>query len=210
MPPHLSNDQRELTLDLLRLEVGGTPILLKEINMVPKHPTGLCVGPTQSECGSCAWSTPQQSKSLCVGARVDGTPVEVSPKWRGCELWEPNIPSCDRCGACCREAFDSVPVSEEDLERIEKPERWVHEHSDGWRDIHRVPSPSGRGTRCAALYGCGGDGSPFRCTIYSSRPTNCRELEIGSEACLTARRRVKLSPWHPEQKPEGPWAAATE
>jgi hypothetical protein len=33
----------------------------------------------------------------------------------------------------------------------------------------------------------------FRCVIYDDRPRTCREFTLGSEHCLTARRRVGLS-----------------
>ena len=113
------------------------------------------------------------------------------------------MPSCDTCGACCREAFDSVPVDDEDARRLAAHPQMIRVHDDGWRDLARVPSPLGRGTRCAALVG-GGEGAPFRCLVYPARPTACRELAPGSEACLTARRRVGLSPWPPGVRPDGP------
>ena len=173
------------------------------------HPSGLGYGEPNQRCQECAWFQPNQATQNCVGARFDGSRVTVDPDCRACELWEPKIPSCDACGACCREAFDSVPVSESDEKRLDEPTKWIRVHSDGWRDLCRVSSPLGKGTRCAALLGNGKPGAPYRCQIYPARPTNCRELDIGSEACLTARRRVGLSPWHPEQPPEGPLATAT-
>ncbi len=63
-------------------------------------------------------------------------------------------------------------------------------HEDGWRDLQRVPSPTGCGTRCAALIGDGAPGALFHCTIYQDRPAACSELEAGSEACLFARERL--------------------
>jgi hypothetical protein len=177
--------------------------------MTDHHPTGLQLATLDSRCGTCAWARPASRGWGCIAADRDGTLVPVNPGWPGCQLWEPTIPSCDPCGACCREAFDSVPVSEEDLSLIEDPATWVHAHDDGWRDVYRSPSPCGVGTHCKALSGDGSATSPFRCQIYAQRPTNCRDLAIGSEGCLMARRRVRLSPWHPEQSPEGPWASAT-
>ena len=35
--------------------------------------------------------------------------------------------------------------------------------------------------------------SRFFCVIYDDRPRTCREFTLGSEHCLTARRRVGLS-----------------
>ena len=80
----------------------------------------------------------------------------------------------------------------------------VRVHDDGWRDLHRVPSPLGCGTRCTALRGDGSATGPFRCVVYPVRPTNCRELDPGSSACLVARRRVGITPLRPGQRPDGP------
>jgi Fe-S-cluster containining protein len=105
---------------------------------------------------------------------------------------------CATCGACCREAFDSVPVLAEDTRMAERQPALVQRHADGWRDILRVPSPAssatlGCGTRCAALQGDGSAQAPFRCVVYEDRPTACSELEVGSESCRFARSRVGLS-----------------
>jgi len=106
---------------------------------------------------------------------------------------------CFACGACCREAFDTVPVTDEDAERLNDHPEMIRVAPDGWRDLQRVPSDfvprhSGGATRCIALRGDGSEGSPYRCMVYDLRPTNCRELTIGSEGCVTARERVELVP----------------
>jgi len=116
---------------------------------------------------------------------------------------------CDACGACCREAFDSVPVGPEDERVAERYPELIRVHDDGWRDLKRVPvgerfrseaEGGGRfvgrsnGTKCICLRGNGADDEPFRCTIYVDRPTNCRELEAGSDNCTLARERVGLPP----------------
>lgn len=116
----------------------------------------------------------------------------VTAATRGCTYHEP-MPDCLDCGACCREAFDSVPVDDDDVARGRPPEGWVRVHDDGWRDVRRVPSPSWEGrTRCAALTG-DGIREPFGCVIYAERPRACRELLAGSTNCLFARRRVGLA-----------------
>jgi hypothetical protein len=33
----------------------------------------------------------------------------------------------------------------------------------------------------------------FHCVIYDDRPRTCRDFTLGSEHCLTARRRVGLT-----------------
>jgi Fe-S-cluster containining protein len=103
-----------------------------------------------------------------------------------------HVPDCATCGACCREAFDTVPVEADDDHTVATRPDWVHTAPDGWREIRRVPSPTGCGTRCAALTGDGAAGTPFRCVIYADRPQACSGLEAGSEACRFARRRVGL------------------
>jgi Fe-S-cluster containining protein len=99
---------------------------------------------------------------------------------------------CASCGACCREAFDTVPVTSEDGRALALGPDWVATAADGWREVRRVPSPTGCGTRCRALRGDGAESTPFRCAIYADRPEACSGLEEGSEACRFARRRVGL------------------
>ncbi len=99
---------------------------------------------------------------------------------------------CATCGACCREAFDTVPVEVDDDRILALRPDWVHTAADGWREVRRVPSPTGCGTRCAALRGDGGGDTPFRCVIYADRPSACSGLDEGSEACVFARKRVGL------------------
>lgn len=112
----------------------------------------------------------------------------------------PDAPSapfdCATCGACCREAFDAVPIEASDEAVLAHPELVVVA-SDGGRQIRRVPSPLSPPvascTRCAALDGDGSDPAPFRCRIYAERPAACSGLDVGSEACTFARGRVGLS-----------------
>ncbi len=166
--------------------------------------------PTPQSCRNCAWASrheaPDQPPRLhCLGwATKDKDYQQLAIDAQACELFEER-PTCEPCGACCREAFDSVPVTEVDERRLTSHPQWIRQHSDGWRDLQRTASPLGHGTRCVALDG-DGDAMPFRCRIYTQRPSNCRELAIGSHACLIARRRVRLSPLIPGQRPDGPLA----
>lgn len=161
------------------------------------HPTGLPGGTGPHTCGECAWRDPAGP------CRFDPSGHRVAADLPACAFFEPP-PSCDPCGACCREAFDTVPVTEEDVARLGTHRDLVRVHEDGWRDLCRVPSPLGRGTRCAALRGDGSPEGPFRCVVYAVRPGNCRDLEPGSEACLTARRRVGITAYAPGQPADGP------
>jgi hypothetical protein len=155
------------------------------------HPLGFPIAPaTNDTCGTCGWA----QDGRCSQAGADGAegPV-VDPAWPACV--HHGTPDCGPCGACCREAFDSVPLGPEDDATAERHPDLVRT-STGWRDLVRVPSPTGCGTRCAALIG-DGPTTPFRCTIYPDRPTSCRDLEPGSPNCVFARRRVGLSPATP-------------
>lgn len=96
-------------------------------------------------------------------------------------------PDCTTCGACCRGAFDVVPVDPEDPMGAH-PEV-TREHLDGWRSMAFVPGACG-GTQCAAL--TGDDEVGWRCRIYADRPIPCRELEVGSRDCRRARRRLGI------------------
>lgn len=107
-----------------------------------------------------------------------------------CAWFETGV-GCDPCGACCREAFDAVPVGPEDEATAVAHPALIARDGD-WRELRRVPGACG-GTRCVALRN-DGVSAPFRCVIYADRPTACRELEVGEPNCLLARRRVGLSP----------------
>jgi Fe-S-cluster containining protein len=159
---------------------------------LPPHPDPLL------RCGDCAWALGPTGARRCeVAAIADDPGPLVGDDDGACRWFEPRF-ACDDCGACCREAFDSVPVTPEDRARLGPANaHLVRVHDDGWVDLHRVPSPApprdGDCTRCVALTG-DGVASPFRCRIYDVRPTNCRELDVGSRACRTARQRVGMSP----------------
>jgi hypothetical protein len=87
----------------------------------------------------------------------------VDPTWPACV--HHGTPDCAPCGACCREAFDSVPLGPEDDATAERHPHLVRT-STGWRDLERVPSPSGCGT---PLRRPGGrrSAAAYRCTIYA-------------------------------------------
>jgi Fe-S-cluster containining protein len=108
---------------------------------------------------------------------------------------DPSELDCQRCGACCREAYGAVTVEEDDLVLV-KHASLVRTESDGFRTMRRVPERSLRGdpddTRCIALTGDGSSARLFTCEIYADRPSTCHEFTLGSEHCETARRRVGL------------------
>jgi uncharacterized protein len=95
---------------------------------------------------------------------------------------------CTQCGACCA-AFRVDFAVEESADQ-------------GGQVPHGLTVPVTaftqrmRGTdhaqpRCAAL--SGQIGQRIACGIYEWRPSPCRELEPGSDACLKSRLRHKLN-----------------
>jgi hypothetical protein len=149
---------------------------------VARHASGLPLPDARVSvgvCGACAW----------FDGRCVRTGVVVDESGGGCARWEPLL-DCLDCGACCRSAYDAVP-----LESHDDDERFAIRHpalvivDGGGRWIRRVPD--GEHTRCAALDGA--DAGPYRCRVYDDRPRACSDLERGGDHCLTARRRVGLT-----------------
>lgn len=161
------------------------------------HPvTGLPAGDGTRRCRDCAWA--RRTDALrCVAAAPPGEPgPELPEAVEACAWFEPVV-HCDPCGACCREAFDSVPVGPDDAHTAERHPELIRVE-DGWRDLKRVPTACG--TRCVALRGDGAS-APYRCVIYADRPSACSELEPGSWNCWFARKRVGLWPPTPARGP---------
>jgi hypothetical protein len=152
---------------------------------VAAHPLGWALGPSDETCGSCAWrylggrGGPVERCRQSAPEMGDGRRVRADMP--ACERWEPPV-ECNRCGACCREAYHSVSVSMRDPVVWKQPALVV-------RNGHRF-SLLRAGDRCAALQG---DGTSYHCRIYDDRPRTCREFERGGRHCLVARRRVGLS-----------------
>jgi hypothetical protein len=139
-------------------------------------------------CGDCAWSVPESSGLVCLQHKeFEEAAPAIEANERACEKWETKftIEDCGTCGACCREGFDLLTVTEDDPFKALHPEL-VQLRDDG---THCVPRPDGI---CVALDGDGAE-SPYRCRHYEDRPKNCGLFEVGGEGCLQARRRVGLS-----------------
>lgn len=152
----------------------------------PPHPTGLpgAITAEPRSCGDCAWRHSARGVERC---RQAGAGVKLDPAWPGCERWEPAL-DCQTCGACCRAAYHAVEVGRRDPVVAKHPDYIVH--LDGRLELRRA------GDRCAALGGGEGVGTTttrYACAIYDDRPRTCRDFTLGSEHCLTARRRVGLS-----------------
>lgn len=147
----------------------------------PAHPAGFAVPPYLGDatCETCAWrydggrGRPVPRCRQANGARVD-------PGWPACERWEPDL-DCLACGACCREAYDTVELSPREPIAAARPDLIVE--ANGRLQLARAD------TRCAALAAA----PPYRCDAYDLRPSTCRDFERRGPHCLTARRRVGLS-----------------
>ena len=169
----------------------GDATLWSTIVPVPApHPTGLPAGAAAGTCGTCAWRHDQRGGSRC--RQVD---ARVLPTWTACERYEAAL-DCQTCGACCRAAYHSVEVAPRDPAVKRRPDFIVDRGT--YLEVRR------EGDRCAALGGgeqvaapAGGAAAAttrrYHCAIYDDRPRTCRDFTLGSEHCLTARRRVGLS-----------------
>lgn len=164
----------------------------------PEHP-----GPFL--CGDCAWFLERASgRHGCRQAKS----ARIEREDIACSHFEPTL-DCLACGACCREAYDSVDVSARDaallpqsllLKRgaryeLPRPEHRCSALSGGTRlPLHRpaIPGPGGEAEQVSPPFYLPSE-DPFSCAIYDARPKTCRDFEKGSAHCLSARRRVGLS-----------------
>ena len=148
------------------------------------HPSGLPATDAPGSCDTCAWRYAFRGTARCRQAEV-----RVDLAWPACERYEAaGTLDCQTCGACCREAYQSVEVARRDPCTRAHPELVVDRGT--YLEIAR------RGDRCAALHGgepAGARVSRYHCAIYDDRPRTCRDFTLGSDHCLTARRRVGLS-----------------
>ena len=152
----------------------------------PLHPTGFILEGSH-HCGDCAWFvTSPNGEHQCQHRCTENTPsISLEPSCPSCQRFEARFSpeECARCGACCREGFDAVPVGSEEPLRQLRPELL-----ETRGNFTFIPRPGGR---CAGLRT--GSETHWRCDIYEDRPQSCRELEIGSSGCLQARQRVGLT-----------------
>lgn len=133
-------------------------------------------------CVDCAWSFMARKVRRCRHA-PDVRLEEGAP---ACARWEPaGELDCLTCGACCREAYQSVEITSREPVNKRHPELVLIR--DTHRKLRRV------GERCAALTGGSNSQEAYACRIYDDRPRTCREFTRGSGHCLDARRRVGLS-----------------
>jgi hypothetical protein len=123
----------------------------------------------QDSCADCVWRT---AKGHCRHAAR-----QVDAAAPACTAFERAL-DCLACGACCREAYDTVDVRVREAGAI--PASLI-EQRDGRLHLRR------NGDRCAALEG------HYACSIYQLRPRSCRDFERGGRHCLDARKKVGLT-----------------
>ncbi|MGZ8242528.1 YkgJ family cysteine cluster protein [Methylomagnum sp.] len=165
---------------------GGLPSLWTTVAAPPaRHPAGhapVAAYHAGRTCADCAWSFSWRGGRRCRHAPTRRLP-QAAP---ACARYEPAAKlDCQTCGACCREAYDSVEISAREPVNKRHPELVLS--FDTHRKLRRD------GNRCAALSGGRTPHEAYACTIYEDRPRTCREFTLGSENCLDARRRVGLS-----------------
>jgi hypothetical protein len=150
------------------------------------HPSGHATFAAYYEehgCADCAWATSERKGGYrCAHAPNARIPEDES----ACMRWEAaNDLDCLTCGACCREAYDSVEIGNNEPVLARYPE-WIDRESKR-NKLRR------NGDRCIALQGGYTCTEAYICAIYDERPQTCRDFERGSDNCLDARRRVGLS-----------------
>ena len=126
--------------------------------------------------------------------------------------------SCENCvAACCKAPINMQMRQDEydrhhttmDLKVVAKPREYPQQirYSDVAGKFLKIPVGVG-------LYrlesGCANLTDDFRCSIYASRPQCCRDLEVGSYACLKARRKAGLDADQPPLVDEDGPVSATD
>lgn len=165
---------------------GQSPPPARHESGLPMH-DGLHAAPAGATCGGCAYATqPLRGRGpwrcqLTTEPQTVGRAVQ--PSSSACALFRPPL-DCQRCGACCRHAYDLVEISRREPVTVRHPH--LVEQKGRMLTLRRDPLLR----RCAAL--AGPSEGPYGCTIYADRPTTCREFTAGTESCVTARRWVGL------------------
>jgi hypothetical protein len=133
-------------------------------------------------CDDCAWGFKDRQGQHCRHVPDFYIPEDA---W-ACTRWEPASElNCLTCGACCREAYHAVEVSNRESVNKRHPDMIINHGAQ--RRLRR------EGNRCAALVGGNTPFEDYTCAIYEDRPRTCREFTLGGEHCLDARQRVGLS-----------------
>ena len=132
-----------------------------------------------NRCKDCLWANSQTTAWQCLRQSGKG----LDPHWPACVLYEKKL-DCLSCGACCRKFYQIVPVSLRDSTihihpTMVEPDRHTFKMKRNLQNQH-----------CIAL--TQNSHLDFTCSIYHNRPRTCRDLAIGSDACLLARQKAGL------------------
>jgi len=153
---------------------------------LPMH-DGLHAAPSGATCATCVFATPPlrgkgpwRCQFTCTG---DTPGRSITPTAAACALFRPGL-DCQLCAACCRHAYDLVPVTRREPAVVRHPD--LIDAKGRLLYIRRDTKQR----RCAALDGPAV--GPYGCSIYSDRPATCRDFAAGSSSCVEARRRVGL------------------
>ena len=95
--------------------------------------------------------------------------------------------SCQQCGACC--AAFRVSFYWAEVQPPGVPHHFTERISP---HINCMAGTNGGAPRCIALDGS--VGAAVNCTVYTQRPSPCREVQPGDEKCKSARTRHQLPP----------------
>ena len=129
--------------------------------------------------------------------RLDSFTNGRSPEARGgSALWNGPVYDCQLCGACCVQQglFDGtsyVYLDRQEAKRLRRMGLTVVQGALGDSYLG-CRSHAGAGGRPACVALEGKVGLRCGCSIYSERPSVCREFEVGEALCRAARERAGL------------------
>lgn len=109
------------------------------------------------------------------------------------DTMNPDLPvfECDGCGACCR----TFPVFASRADAAREPR--ISAEGQSLPEHLSTPEWTYRLFPLPFLQTCGFLDTENRCTIYATRPDNCRTFAAGSDQCQEARRRTGILPLLP-------------
>lgn len=104
---------------------------------------------------------------------------------------------CDQCGACCK-----TLIVEADVQDVIREPR-ILEVQEGWGEngerrmsLAEMLLDDDKVVLLACCHPCGFL-KENKCSIYDTRPGDCRRFEAGSPACQEARAEIGLSRLEP-------------
>ncbi len=143
-------------------------------------PPGQRASPAAEGCHDCAWAFRLRGSLRCRRNPEVRIP-DAAPACLGHEAAGSLV--CQRCAACCREAYDCVEV--QPGERLLTRHPGLASERDGRFSLRR------EGGHCVALRSPEPD--LHTCSVYQDRPRSCRDFLVAGGNCLDARRRTGLS-----------------